>query len=209
MARGTAMRLRSLTSSGRVADASMLMEKGFQVGTQVTRKSDEVTGIIKAMAADSVILMVAGVEKQASAASFLQNEWKQVAAKAPAEKIENWGKHAPEHSTDLFTSALKGKIVHQLKSPKVETLPVDIFSKPKDVIVTGDVKAGKLRIPVSTLKLEVRSDDKVANSAICIGKAHQHTYILAVWASWPQNAILIFIIMLQWPHDFCGGCGAV
>ena len=165
------------------------MEKGFQVGMQVKRKSDEVTGIIKAMAADSVIRMVAGVEKQASAASFLQNEWKQVAVKAPAEKIENWGKHAPEHSTDLFISALKGKIMHQLhqKSPKVETLPLDIFSKPKDVIVTGDVKAGKLRIPVSTLKLEVRSDDEVANSAICIGNAHQAAYILAVWASWPQT----------------------
>ena len=191
MTLGTAMRLRALTSSGQVADASMLTEKGFQVGMQVKRKSDEVTGIIKAMAADSVILMVAGVEKQASAASFLQNEWKQVAAKAPAEKIDGWGKHAPEHSTDFFISALKGKIMQQLyqKSPKIENLPLDIFSKPKDVIVTRDVKAGKLKIPVSTLKLEARSDDKVTTAAICIGKAHQDTYIVAVWASRPQNAI--------------------
>lgn len=191
MTLGTAMRLRALTSSGQVADASMLTEKGFQVGMQVKRKSDEVTGIIKAMAADSVFLMVAGVEKQASAASFLQNEWKQVAAKAPAEKIDGWGKHAPEHSTDFFISALKGKIMQQLyqKSPKIENLPLDIFSKPKDVIVTRDVKAGKLKIPVSTLKLEARSDDKVTTAAICIGKAHQDTYIVAVWASRPQNAI--------------------
>ena len=191
MTLGTAMRLRSLTSSGQVADASMLTEKGFQVGMQVKRKSDEVTGIIKAMAADSVFRMVAGVEKQASAASFLQNEWKQVAAKAPAEKIDGWGKHAPEHSTDFFISALKGKIMQQLyqKSPKIENLPLDIFSKPKDVIVTRDVKAGKLKIPVSTLKLEARSDDKVTTAAICIGKAHQDTYIVAVWASRPQNAI--------------------
>ena len=191
MTLGTAMRLRALTSSGQVADASMLTEKGFQVGMQVKRKSDEVTGIIKAMAADSVFLMVAGVEKQASAASFLQNEWKQVAAKAPAEKIDGWGKHAPEHSTDFFISALKGKIMQQLyqKSPKIENLPLDIFSKPKDVIVTRGVKAGKLKIPVSTLKLEARSDDKVTTAAICIGKAHQDTYIVAVWASRPQNAI--------------------
>ena len=191
MTLGTAMRLRALTSSGQVADASMLTEKGFQVGMHVKRKSDEVTGIIKAMAADSVFLMVAGVEKQASAASFLQNEWKQVAAKAPAEKIDGWGKHAPEHSTDFFISALKGKIMQQLyqKSPKIENLPLDIFSKPKDVIVTRDVKAGKLKIPVSTLKLEARSDDKVTTAAICIGKAHQDTYIVAVWASRPQNAI--------------------
>ena len=191
MTLGTAMRLRALTSSGQVADASMLTEKGFQVGMQVKRKSDEVTGIIKAMAADSVFLMFAGVEKQASAASFLQNEWKQVAAKAPAEKIDGWGKHAPEHSTDFFISALKGKIMQQLyqKSPKIENLPLDIFSKPKDVIVTRDVKAGKLKIPVSTLKLEARSDDKVTTAAICIGKAHQDTYIVAVWASRPQNAI--------------------
>ena len=191
MTLGTAMRLRALTSSGQVADASMLTEKGFQVGMQVKRKSDEVTGIIKAMAADSVFLMVAGVEKQASAASFLQNEWKQVAAKAPAEKIDGWGKHAPEHSTDFFISALKGQIMQQLyqKSPKIENLPLDIFSKPKDVIVTRDVKAGKLKIPVSTLKLEARSDDKVTTAAICIGKAHQDTYIVAVWASRPQNAI--------------------
>ena len=191
MTLGTAMRLRALTSSGQVADASMLTEKGFQVGMQVKRKSDEVTGIIKAMAADSVILMVAGVEKQASATSFLQNEWKQVAAKAPAEKIDGWGKHAPEHSTDFFISALKGKIMQQLyqKSPKIENLPLDIFSKPKDVIVTRGVKAGKLKIPVSTLKLEARSDDKVTTAAICIGKAHQDTYIVAVWASRPQNAI--------------------
>ena len=191
MTLGTAMRLRALTSSGQVADASMLTEKGFQVGMEVKRKSDEVTGIIKAMAADSVFLMVAGVEKQASAASFLQNEWKQVAAKAPAEKIDGWGKHAPEHSTDFFISALKGKIMQQLyqKSPKIENLPLDIFSKPKDVIVTRDVKAGKLKIPVSTLKLEARSDDKVTTAAICIGKAHQDTYIVAVWASRPQNAI--------------------
>ena len=64
-----------MDSDGKSADAALLTDKGFAVGMQVKRKSDGLEGTIKQMTPTNVLLMVGGVEKSASAESFLKSEW--------------------------------------------------------------------------------------------------------------------------------------
>lgn len=85
-----------MDSDGKSADAALLTDKGFAVGMQVKRKSDGLEGTIKQMTPKNVLLMVGGIEKSASAESFLNSEWKEVVIKADPVKIPDWSQHSPE-----------------------------------------------------------------------------------------------------------------
>ena len=161
-----------MDSDGKSADAALLTDKGFAVGMQVKRKSDGLEGTIKQMTPKNVLLMVGGIEKSASAESFLNSEWKEVVIKADPVKIPDWSQHSPEKNPHFFVEVLNGQILKEIyaKAKGQASLPLDIYSKPKNVIVTKDCKTSKLKIPISTMRVDTRGDDKVPPNSICVGK---------------------------------------
>lgn len=162
-----------MDSDGKSADAALLTDKGFAVGMQVKRKSDGFEGTIKQMTPTNVLLMVGGVEKSASAESFLKSEWKEVVIKVDPVKIPDWSQKAPETNPYFFVEVLQGQILKEIwqKAKGQGNLALDIFAKPKNVVATRDFKLGQLKIPVTTMRLDIRGDDKVPANGICVGKS--------------------------------------
>lgn len=176
-----------MDSDGKSADAALLTDKGFAVGMQVKRKSDGLEGTIKEMTPKNVLLMVGGIEKSASAESFLNSDWKEVVIKADPVKIPDWSQHSPEQNPHFFVEVLNGQILKEIyaKAKGQASLPLDIYSKPKNVIVTKDYKTGQLKIPISTMRVDIRGDDKVPPNSICMGKSSK---------DWCQFTVFFFEI---------------
>ena len=162
-----------MDSSGKYADAALLKDAGFAVGMQVKRKLDGMEGTIKQMTPNNVLLLVGGVEKSASAESFLKHEWKEVPVKADPVKIENWSQHSPETNKYFYVQVLNGQILKEMfaKAKGQASLSLEVYSKPKNVIVTKDYKTRQLKIPISTMRVDIRGDDKVPPNSICLGKS--------------------------------------
>eukprot|EP00435_Cladocopium_sp_Y103_P025186 s3366_g6.t1 len=149
---------------------------------QVKRKTDGMEGTIKQMTPNQVLLVVGGVEKSASAESFLKHEWKEVAIKADPVKIENWSERSPETNPHFFVQVLTGQIYKEMfaRAKGQASLPLDVYSKPKNVIVTKDYKTGQLKIPISTMRVDIRGDDKVPQHSICVGKSLDKDWYAAI-----------------------------
>ena len=170
------IRLRSLDASGNITNSSMITDQGYQVGQLVKRKADDTEGVIKTIGPQSVTLVVGGVEKLASAISFVNLEWKVVNQKPDAVKYDDWQDDLPHKSSVFFAQATKAKVSVMMYQRAIKEAKMwdhlEVYSKPRDVVATKHYKRGDLKLDLISTKVDMRrSSEAIPSSGILMGHA--------------------------------------
>ncbi|CAE7836393.1 unnamed protein product [Symbiodinium sp. CCMP2592] len=186
----------SASSSQNVSPSKDGAELGFQVGNMVIRKADEVVGTIKKMTADHVDLVLQDFSAcRVSSQSFVEGLWRHHVPKAEAVPLPDWSAHAPSVSKDFVFSCVKSVVLLQMREQWMaftEATALDVFVKPRDVQVSKDFGQGKLCLPVTSPRLDIRSSSSTSPSgsikAGCIKTSS-------------EDHILYILPMVQFPKD--------
>jgi hypothetical protein len=152
----------------------MVRDAGFDVGMRVVRKADQCEAEIVRMLAEIVELKKEdGTLWQASAQAFVSGQWKRQPPKKDEVKI-SWTDVGD--SLDFQAAVLRSRVLLALQEQHAsckDSKKVEIFIRPvRDVQAQGPHAVGKLRLPCTTTKVEIKpaSHPPPAN-AICIGAA--------------------------------------
>ena len=174
--------MQELDSTGKVLNAPCrLTDKGFLVGLDVERKSDGLRARIHEIKAEQVVLqMTDKTFRQACAEGFLKGLWRPAPKpKQEATSFDDWSLHAPSHSRELHAGILKGQVLQAMLVQYNELMsgvPLQVFQRPRDVVVGASYGAKQLRLPCATTRVEVAAVEEDAAGMIRIGRTQARQY---------------------------------